>query len=420
MNGDSRFHPVLRFLRRLPGPRGAADPSDGELLARFAGRRDEAAFALLVDRYGSLVLGLCRRVLRNHHDAEDAFQATFLVLARKAGSIRRPHLLGNWLYGVAYRTALKARADAARRRNREQAAPSRREAPPATEMAEAELKRVLDEEVSRLPEKYRTAFVLCCLQGWTNEEAARQLGCPVWTVQSRLARARQQLRSRLVRRGVTLAAGAWSAISSRETAAAVVPGVLREDVVTTAAAAKDAAGMVLNSRIALAQGVLQTMFLTKLKIAGVAILMLSLVAVSAGLLAFRTQAQPVDETASATPPPVKAAPKEAAIRLQALLKERLNAARTEWDARMREFLTGLGTLEFLFGASQRLVKAQRAMSDRKEDLLTALEDHVKRMKKVEEIEKKRFDEGRIPIYVLAESTYYRAEAEIQLERAKAK
>ena len=420
MNRDSRFHPLLRFLRRLPGPPGAGDPSDGELLARFAGRRDEAAFALLVDRYGSMVLGLCRRVLRNHHDAEDAFQATFLVLAHKAGSIRRPHLLGNWLYGVAYRTAMKVRASTARRRSRELAAPSRKTAPDM-ETTEGELKPIVDEEVNRLPEKYRAAFVLCCLQGWTNEEAALQLGCPVGTVQSRLARARQQLRTRLVRRGVVSATGGWSAAGGAE-APAAVPCTLREGVVAIAASFADAAGMGSNACIVLAQGVLQAMFLTKLRIAGVAILMLSLVSVSAGLVALRTQAQPAQgqEPASAAPLAAKTDKKEVNLKLQALLKERLDAARAEVDARTKEFEAGRGTLDFLFRASRRLVEAQRDMNDRKEDLLNALKDHVERMKQIEKLNQERFDAGRIPIYDLAESTYYRAEAEIWLERAKAK
>jgi RNA polymerase sigma factor (sigma-70 family) len=419
MDRDSRFRPLLRFLRRLPGAPGAGDPSDSELLARFAGRRDEAAFALLVDRYGSMVLGLCRRVLRNHHDAEDAFQATFLVLARKAGSIRRPHLLGNWLYGVAYCTALKARVTTARRRSHELATPSRLTAP-AVDTTEAELKPILDDEVNRLPEKYRAAFILCCLRGRTNEEAARQLRCPVGTVQSRLARARQRLRTRLVRRGVTLASGGWAAVGRGEAPAAVVPDTLRESVVAVAASFADATGLVSTSSVMLARGVLQAMFLTKLRLAGVAVLMLSLVSASAGLVALRTQAQPAQQPVSAAPLVTKTDKKEVNVKLQALLNERLNAARTELDARTREFEAGRGTLDMLFGASRRLVEAQRDMNGSKEDLLTALKDHVERMKQIEKINQDRFDAGRLPIYDLAESTYYRTEAEIWLERAKAK
>ncbi len=191
---------------RLPDPGGTLLPSDAQLLRRFAGDRDEAAFALLVERHGPLVLGVCRRVLGTVHDAEDAFQATFLVLARKAGSIRDPDLLGNWLYGVASRIARKARASMHRRQTQERQVsllPSL--AAPASSV-DPDLGPVLDEELARLPEKYRAALVLCYLQGKTNEEAARLLRWPTGTVKGRLARARDLLRSRLVRRGLRASA----------------------------------------------------------------------------------------------------------------------------------------------------------------------------------------------------------------------
>jgi RNA polymerase sigma factor (sigma-70 family) len=176
--------PVLRFLQRFTAPPG--DTTDAELLRRFAGQQDEAAFTALLQRHGPMVLGVCQRLLRNEHDAEDALQATLLVLARRVRSIGRPELLGNWLYGVAYRTALKARSEAAERRVKEQKVvrvPAE-EATPA--VVWADLRPVLDEEVHRLPEKFRVAFVLCCLQGRTNEEARgssvapRERSCPGW------------------------------------------------------------------------------------------------------------------------------------------------------------------------------------------------------------------------------------------------
>src|SRR5437764_322999 len=185
----------------------AADaPTDAWLLHRFASDRDEAAFATLVERHGPLVLSVCRRVLGTVQDAEDAFQATFLVLARKAGAIREPDLLGNWLYGVASRIARKARAGVSKRQMHEKQVrllPSL-EAPASAEPND--LGPVLDEELSRLPEKYRAALVLCYLEGKTNEEAARLLRWPTGTVKGRLARARDLLRTRLARRGLQASA----------------------------------------------------------------------------------------------------------------------------------------------------------------------------------------------------------------------
>jgi RNA polymerase sigma factor (sigma-70 family) len=191
--------------------------TDGELLQRFVASRDESAFELLVWRHGPLVMNVCRRVLSDNHDAEDAFQATFVILARKAGTIGRGESLGAWLYKVASRVALRARALRARRRGRERALEDDQpiaEAGSAPEdgVAWKELAPLLDAEVNRLPEKYRKVFVLCYLEGKTNEAAARQLGCPKGTVLSRLARARDRLRQRLEMRGVALAAAPFAAL----------------------------------------------------------------------------------------------------------------------------------------------------------------------------------------------------------------
>jgi RNA polymerase sigma-70 factor (ECF subfamily) len=179
---------------------------DGELLERFVRRHEEAAFAALVQRHGPMVLSVCRRVLRRSHDAEDAFQATFLVLAEKAHRLRRPELLANWLYGVAYRTALHARQRSARRSERERGAARMiaLDGDPGSEPRE--LRRVLDEELHRLPEKYRAPLVLCYLEGKTNEEAARLLGWPSGSMSYRLARGRDLLRQRLESRlsGLTI------------------------------------------------------------------------------------------------------------------------------------------------------------------------------------------------------------------------
>ena len=168
----------------------AVELSDGELLERFRAERDPYAFDLLVRRHGAMVLNVCKRVLRNHHDAEDAFQAAFLVLIRKAGVIRKRNSVGSWLHGVAYRTALKARTAAVRRRNLNEtaAAIAIQEEPPST--LPIDVRPILDEELDRLPEKYRAPIVLCYLEGKTKPEAAAALECPEGTISGRLARAR--------------------------------------------------------------------------------------------------------------------------------------------------------------------------------------------------------------------------------------
>ncbi|HEV3255507.1 MAG TPA: sigma-70 family RNA polymerase sigma factor [Gemmataceae bacterium] len=205
---------------------GADDLTDEVLLERFTSRREEAAFASLVRRHGPLVLAVCRRALHHEQDAEDAFQAVFSVLARRAGSIRKRGAVGAWLHAVAYRIARKVRAD----RGRQPVPATNLADVPAAEdspeWAWRELRPILDEEVNRLPDKYRQAFVLCHLEGRTNEQAAAHLGCPLGTVLSRLARARERLRAQLTRRGLGMSAGALAAALGGEAAGAVVPPLL--------------------------------------------------------------------------------------------------------------------------------------------------------------------------------------------------
>jgi len=200
---------VITEQREATAAGPAADaPTDGELLARFARGNDRAAFAEIVRRHGPLVLGVCRRILGHRPDADDAFQATFLILARKAERIERPERLGNWLYGVATRVAFKARSTAARWRAREsRVAPMAPATDPLLGLAMRELRLALDEELNRLPKRHRAPLVLCYLEGKTHEEAADELGCPIGSMSWRLGRAREALRRRLVRRGLTLSVG---------------------------------------------------------------------------------------------------------------------------------------------------------------------------------------------------------------------
>jgi membrane fusion protein, heavy metal efflux system len=249
--------------------------SDEELLGRFVARRDEAAeaaFAALVERYGPMVLGVCRRVLGDRHAAEDAFQATFLVLARKAASIARPEQLANWLFGVASRTSLDARARATRRKSRELRvhAMSRSQIKPAgdDEAVLDELRAILDEELARLPAHYRGALVLCGLDGLSRRAAAKQLGVPEGTLSSRLARAKDLLRHRLERRGLALSAIALDRAFARGAQALVLPFSLVDStirVATRVAAGVSLAEVASTSIATLTQGVLKAMLLAKVK-----------------------------------------------------------------------------------------------------------------------------------------------------------
>jgi RNA polymerase sigma factor (sigma-70 family) len=295
--------PVLRYLRRFRG--AAAEDSDQALLTRFAEGRDEEAFAALVRRHGPMVLGACRRVLHDSHDADDAFQAVFLLLVRKAGSLRRPEQLGPWLHGVAHRVALKARALGRRRRGREGPLTDAAAPPAPDEVAWRDLRPILDDAVHALPAKYRTAFVLCCLQGLTHAEAARRIGCPPGTVATRLSRARDQLRARLRRRGVTLSAGALAAaLAGRATASvppALLAGALRAAVAPSAVAAHVAA---------LTEGVRQVMLMEKLRFVVMAVV--TAAAVGTLIMGYRSGAAepPAPATGLAPPMPVGPPPSE--------------------------------------------------------------------------------------------------------------
>ena len=262
---------AVRLINRLfrEGTVGAL--TDGQLLERFATRRGEAAeaaFEALVSRHGPMVLRVARGMLRDPHDVDDAFQATFLVLVRKAGSIGERELLGPWLYGVAHRVALKARAVAARRSRREGGIAD----DPPDDVAEGpwlDLRPVLHEELNRLPEKYRKPVVLCHLQGLTHAEAAVELAWPVGTVSVRLARARKLLKERLTRRGLTVTASLWGAGLAAEGASAAVPeSLIRSTALAAiqyAAGRSLVAGTVSAGAAVIAKRTLTMMLMSRLK-----------------------------------------------------------------------------------------------------------------------------------------------------------
>jgi RNA polymerase sigma factor (sigma-70 family) len=261
---------IQRFGRTIL-QHGGAGLTDEQLLGRFIEHRDEAAVAALVRRHGSMVWGVCRRVLGNHHDAEDAFQATFLVLLRKATSVRRREIVGNWLYGVAHQTALKARAMLAKRRAREGQMKDVPEKEAPREGAWRDLQAVLDQELSLLPEKYRVAIVLCDLEGRTRKQAAQLLGLPEGTMAGRLTRGRAILARRLARHGPGFSSGTVALALAESAATARVPlPVLTSTLkaVTCVAAGQTAAAGAISANVAaLTEGVLKSMLLTKLKTA---------------------------------------------------------------------------------------------------------------------------------------------------------
>jgi RNA polymerase sigma factor (sigma-70 family) len=316
---SGQFGSVLQFLRRAVRPGANDETTDRQLLARFAARRDEEAFATLVRRHGPMVLAVCRRVLEQAPDADDAFQATFLVLAEKAGAPGWQESVGSWLYEVAYRVALKLRGDAARRRLHERQVPPMATVDAEVEKTRHDLRTVLDEELTHLPAKYRAPLVLCYLEGKTNEEAAAQLGWTKGTVSGRLARARDLLRARLTRRGLALAAtGLAAALTETANAAGVPPALLQATVqaaVFGTAARAAAAGAVAAPVAALVQGVTRTMFLTKIKIVALVAIALGLLGTSAGLAAYhvlgRNEAVAVFAPLPEQQPAAPAAPKAA-------------------------------------------------------------------------------------------------------------
>jgi RNA polymerase sigma factor (sigma-70 family) len=286
---------LLHRLRRVAAP--PEDGSDADLLARFVRRRDEDAFSALVGRHGPMVLNACRRLLGDAHDAEDAFQATFLVLARKAASVGRPEALAGWLYGVAGRVAGEARRRRARRPRPVPGVagePTDPRPSPLDRLTARELLEVLEDEVRGLPEAYRLPVVLCCLEGLSQEEAARRLGCTAGAVKGRLERGRQRLHDRLARRGLTLSAVLGAAVAARGAAAAGLPAATAR-AATLFAAGEAAEGIISAEAAALTKGALSAMLHTKIRRVTATVLALALTGLAGVVLAARQADDPVDQ-----------------------------------------------------------------------------------------------------------------------------
>jgi RNA polymerase sigma factor (sigma-70 family) len=276
---------VLQQLRTIAHAKAYEDTSDRDLLERFVVQREEAAFVALLKRHGPMVLQVCRRAQGNEHDAEDVFQATFLLLARKAGSIYKPESLASWLHGAANRLALEARKQDARRQAREKRAADMRRTSGVCSKTPADLQAALDDALRLVPVKYRTPLLLCYLEGKTQEETARQLGCPIGTVRSRLARGRDRLREVLQRKGVCLTASAIAAAlaESNGSATAPIPLLMATARAAVSYVAGKAAAALLSARgAALLDGGLKTMLIAKLKIAAAIVVIVGVLGVGAG------------------------------------------------------------------------------------------------------------------------------------------
>jgi RNA polymerase sigma factor (sigma-70 family) len=314
----SQMSEVIQQLRRTILPPRDVERTDAQLLRDYLSTREESSLSLLVQRHGPMVWGVCRRMLRLSHDVEDAFQATFLVLVRKAASIASPDLVGNWLYGVAHQTARKARAMAVQREGREKHLTHLPDVAVTAEERWRDMLPLLDDELSRLPEKYRVAIVLCDLEGKTRKAAAQHLRCPEGTLAGRLTRGRELLAKRLARHGPPISVVALAAFLAQSVASAGLPAAAACSTLRAAtifATGHAASGGLSPGAVALAEGVLKTMLLTKLKIAAALVVVLGVL--GAGMAGV-THSGPGDQptppqiTQVKEPAPAPAAKKERA------------------------------------------------------------------------------------------------------------
>jgi RNA polymerase sigma factor (sigma-70 family) len=441
---------VIDYLRRAVLAEDEADRTDGQLLECFVSCRDEAAVAALVRRHGPMVWGVCRRVLRNHEDAEDAFQATFLVLVRRAAAISPREMVANWLYGVAHQTARKARATGAKQQAREKQV---NQWPEPEAESEPDLWRdlqpLLDRELSRLPDKYRLAIVLCDLEGMSRKEAACQLGVPEGTLSSRLTTARTMLAKRLARHGLALSGGALAAVLSQNLAAGGLPPPVTMSAIkaATAVAAGQAAGGVISAKVAaLTDGGLKTMLLKKLTTLTSVLLLVGVLGLGsmalpdgawgAGSKAPAPQARSedapkkdakdnkvrdklpgADDKSKEANPEAKPAPIK---KVQALLKERLAILKEMQNRAAKLYQTGQGSKGELLQINLRVLKAELELCATDKEQIAVHEKIVAVLKAIEqqvgELAKQRAaDAG-----TLLEARLNRVEGEIALERARAK
>jgi RNA polymerase sigma factor (sigma-70 family) len=307
---NAELRTVVRYIRDVAGTPESKDQNDGELLRAFRAHGDQAAFEGIVKQHGPLVMAVCRRTLGHVQDAEDAFQATFLILARRAASIRKEESLAAWLHGVACRVSKSARRSVVRRRKHEGQAQASHPGQPESAVAWQEVQRLVDEETQRLPFIYREAFVLCCLENRCCAEVARYLRQNEGTVRSRVARARQRLQKRLSKRGVSLSATLSAAAAADNVSAVSISASLVHSTVQAgfAYAAGRTVGVLSSEVVTLVRGVTKAMFYAKLKIVFAVLLTVSAAATGFGILGHQVLAGPDDRSGSQSNTPIEAAP----------------------------------------------------------------------------------------------------------------
>ncbi len=408
--------------------------SEWQLLERYLERRDEAAFEALVSRHGPMVLGVCRRMLRDTADVEDAFQATFLVLVRRARQLGPRDAIGPWLYGVAARVALRARSQLARQRRHEPVALEYPAAAPVGGWIDPDLGDVLDQELSRLPSKYRSPLVLCYLEGRTHEEAARELNWPVGTVKGRLARARDLLRSRLTRRGLAPTAGVLATLATSDATAVLERPVIERTVSASLkfASGQSLAQVVSTSITSLVEGALAAMILNQLKWAGLSILVAGLALTSAGVMARQEAKSKADPPSTAVKAEFKAALSDfekaarksdenppAAKNAPTFdpREELVQAARSAYRATWEAYRAGHASAEQVDHASQKWMEAQDKVPSNSEAQVAAADAHLERMRELLRVQADRPGSPSKPAE-LARIKGYVAEARFLVAQAK--
>jgi RNA polymerase sigma factor (sigma-70 family) len=440
--------PLLESIQHLFDEGTLSGAGESQLLDRFLGQGDEWAFEAIVRRHGPMVLGVCRRVLSDPNDVDDAFQATFLVLVKKAGSIRDRTVLGTWLHGVARRVAVRARVTSRKRQARERTGVETAACPDQGTGREslAELRAIIDQELQRLPERYRSALVLCDLEGHTHEQVAATLGCPVGTVKSRLSRARDQLRERLVRRGVTASSATLAMVLAPEPAPTITSELL---AATVGAASRLAAGRTIAAATvsaavaALVQHTSRGLSMNALKF--VVILTAGLVVTSAGTFAYQAQeknapqpvpAQAPDVKNLAAPGPkntseaqldygkAKSKPSDANVNpgpgedrsVGSLAQARYKIAAKALEEMRREYRSNpkQAILEDLHTWALHAMEAERDLNDSHANRIAALKNYLDVWKEAEKIAEpnKQFVSPEL-------AAYYRIEAELWLAQANA-
>ncbi len=428
----------------LFGAGTCAGLTDGDLVERFRAGRDEGgeqAFEVLVERHGPMVLSVCRGILADPEEVHDAFQATFLVLARRAGAIRKTDSVGSWLYGVAVRVAARTRVSSIRRRIRDrktiQAAGSgvavETDAGNSPSIERDDGAAIVHQEVDRLPEKYRAPIVLCYLEGLTHDEAAARLSWPVGTVRSRLSRARDRLRSRLTRRGVTVPStlgplATWlTGEPAGSTVAATTVSALSAQLTTSLARSAThfalgrsaAAGPLSAVSMALAQGVLTTMLLKKLAIVGCVVLSIGIVSVGGGALpgpGLPAQ-DPKPARAATTAQSTKTAVAEAAKPddIDLLLQQLLEAARKRVETQRNFYQEGRITLDRYIDACTSLERVELQAAKTEGERQSVRQRYIDHLKQTEKREIDEMEVGRSTAADVAEARQRRLEGELQIK-----